>query len=470
MRMIAEYKPHPVAKYCGNPLTEALTIIGDKITLLANVERKIEKVDFWTLDPIYQQALLQGFEQIHIPTPQFGSLYNKFMSLLLHTYSQVHPFSAANQKNKYELASYTTDSKALWIRELQLTGRTTAPSIIVHGLSGIGKTTEIRTALSCIPQVLEHHNYNGRQYRQDQLVWISIDLPSTPSIKALALNFFLAVDNALGCTVYYDEWSKKANASVDKHLNAMRQIAMVHELGLIHIDELQFMLRYSKSKDSPTLQMLEALFNKIGIPIILSCTTQGLALFDMSSSSTGLMQDMTTTRRMLNDREYKFDIHKINSPYFKALYNSFFPDFLQWPGIALDEDFFKRFHFFSCGLPAIMARLAHMYHETHLQLRERNSTKIPSCVELLEHVYKHQFKLIDPALKQLRRNQAAQYEAAITNDGKEKASFSDSEKKQKNNKKKLQSTVATEIQKGGMYDQIITQPEVITSNNSNETI
>jgi len=465
MRVIAQYNKHPVPQFCGNPLTEALSICIDKDVLLKKVEKTIDVKGFWKLDAIYQQAILQEFANIHIPAPQFGSLYSKFMSLLLHAYSQIHPFSALNTKNKYHLATLMTDSKLDWELNVAMFGRTTAPSLMVQGPSGIGKTTEIRLALSCIPQVLEHHNYNGRHYRQDQLVWISIDLPSTPSLKALALNFFLAVDNALGCTTYYEEWSKKAKTSVDQHLIGMRKVAIVHELGLIHIDELQFMLKYAKSKDSPSLQILEALFNKLGIPLILSCTTQGLALFDASYTDNSLMPDFTTTRRMLNDREFKFDLHKANSPHFKNLFSAFFPLFLQWEETSLDELFYQKFHFLTCGLPAVMSRLAHLYHETHVQLRRRGSgKKVPSCIDLLEHVYKHQFKLIDPALKQLRRNQVTQYEASITGGGIGKAVFSDVEKKRQ---KKAKKDVVVEIKKGGMFDDHASHPKSLSTDIAN---
>jgi hypothetical protein len=455
MRIRAKYNKHPVRQFCCNPLTEALSIHTNINELLIKVEETLDVTDFWELNGIYQQAILQNFANIHIPAPQFEALYSKFMSLLLHSYSQVHPFSANNQKNKYQMAKLMGDSEAKWEEDVQVTGRTTAPSMIVQGPSGTGKTTEIRHALWCIPQVIEHHNYKGRQYRQDQLVWISIDLPSTPSIKALALNFFLAVDTALGLTSYYKEWSKKGRSSVDSHLIGMRQVALTHELGLMHIDELQFMLKYAKSANSPSLQILEALFNKLGIPLVLSCTTQGLALFDSSNTENTLLPDFTTTRRMLNDREFKFDVYTAKSSHFKKLYHAFFPDFLQWPGDNLGEDFFLKFHYLTCGLPAVMSRLAHLYHETHVQLRNRDKVAVPSNLKLLEAVYNHQFKLIDPALKLLRRNQITQYEAALTDGGGSKAAFSDAEKLQQN---KQQSIAVAEVSKGGMFDKSTSDP------------
>jgi hypothetical protein len=464
MRIRAIYNKHPVRHFCGNPLTEALSIFPNMSVLLKKVEKTLDVTDFWELDLIYQQAILQEFANIHIPAPQFDALYSKFMALLLYSYSQVHPFSADNQKNKYKMALLMGDPEAKWDHNIQMSGTTTAPSVVVQGPSGVGKTTEIRCALASIPQVIEHHKYEGREYRQDQLVWISIDLPSTPSLKALALNFFLAVDTALGITNYYKEWSKKWRNSVDSHLIGMQQVALVHELGLMHIDELQFMLKYAKSDKSPSLQILEALFNKLGIPLVLSCTTQGLALFDSLHTEKTLTPDITTIRRMLNDREFKFDVYKAKSSHFKNLFHAFFPDFLQWPGDSLDENFYLKFHFLTCGLPAVMSRLAHLYHETHIQLRDKGKAVLPNNLELLEVVYKHQFKLIDPALILLRRNLTTQYEAALIKGSASKAVLSDTDKHKQNKEKSI---AVAEVSKGGMFDEHISAPSSVTTHIAN---
>jgi hypothetical protein len=449
MRTKANYKKHPLPSANGNPLVEALHVYDDMNLLLDEIQQTLDVDDFWSMNTIYQQALLQDFARIYVPAPQFAGLYNKFMALLINNYSRSNPFSAKHSATKYELARVKGSATNSGLNTSSSLNRTTAPTLMVHGLSGMGKTTEILAVLSCIPQVIEHHKYNGRYYRQDQLVWLSIDLPATPSIKALALNFFLAVDKALGNTDYYGEWSKKNNSSVDKHLNGVRQVASVHELGLIHIDELQFMLKYAKSKDSPTLQVLEALFNKLGIPLILSCTNQGLELFEMPASRNDVLVDMTTTRRMLNDRDFNFALHRESSLHFNDLFEAFFPTGLQWPGIQLGEDFRRKYFELSCGLPAIMSRLAHLYHETHMQLRERSSKQLPKPVQLLEYVYKHQFKLIDPALRQLRQNNIKQYENLVTQEGQHKAAFSDKEKPAMKQKREKKMPI---VKKGGMFD------------------
>lgn len=449
MRVPAEYRQHPVKKFNGNPLTEALFIHDDTEALMNKVTTLLEPEDFWNISPPYQFAVLQDFASVQIPPAQCCFMYMKFAALLLNTYSKSHPFSPQHTHCKYLLAQETNKLPAKFDKDLQLPMVTHAPTMLISGLSGVGKTTAVRLVLYCFPQVIEHHNYNGKYYRQDQIVWISIDLPSTASIKAFALNFFLAIDQALGIEEYYNAWSKKNHMSTDAHLNGIRQAAKTHELGLIHIDELQFLLKYAKSKESPTLQILEALFNKIGIPMILSSTTAGLELFAMPSPHSTVEIDITTTRRTLNDRHIELNVHARESQQFKQLFNAFFPDFLQTPKTHLCAQFQDRFHYLSCGLPAIMSRMAHLYHETLVQLVDKKSKKIPEPISLLEHVYNNQFKLIAPALEQLRLKNIRQYEAIIADNGKKKAAYSDREKRAAD---KCKQTIIPSVKKGGMFE------------------
>jgi hypothetical protein len=454
MRIKAEYNLHPLPQFNGNPLTEALAICQEPEVLADEASTNLGPVDFWNISTVYQHAVLQDFSSIYVAAPQSTIMYMKFAALILDTYSKSHPFNPKHSQYKYELAKQTHARPPYFDSNLELPSGTTASSMLIHGLSGIGKTIAIRTVLSWFPQVITHHSYNGKHYRQDQIVWISLDLPSTPSVKAFALNFFLAVDVALGTSNYYEAWSQQTRASVDQHLNAMRQIAKTHEVGLIHIDELKFMLKYAKSKDSPTLQMLEALFNKIGIPLVLSSTSAGLELLEMPLSRSTVNLDMTTTRRMLNDREIKFDLLRRDNKQFDKLFNAFFPSFLQRPGTELCPNFKDKFHHLSCGLPAIMARLAHLYHETLIQLVGKNS-KVPPPVILLEHVYKQQFKLIGPALEQLRARNVKQYEAMLSEIEQQRGAYSDKEKKaiRRGDKK-----IVPSVKKDGMFEHQVAMP------------
>lgn len=296
----------------------------------------------------------------------------------------------------------------------------------MSGESGTGKTTTIRRVLSAIPQVISHESYKGIVFKQDQLVWLSFDLPGTASIKGLALNFFEAVYVALG-TGYYNEWKDKSHRTIERHLGQMQVIALTHHLGLVHIDELQFMLEYRKSKGAPSFITIEALFNKLGIPIVLSCTSTGRnsLLIDKKSP------DFTTTRRLLTDREYKFSIYQLKDKFFNEMFEALFPPVLSTDGKVPGIEFKMDFHFYTCGLPAVMTRLAYLHHETIAQLRankpEDEQRYQTNDVTRLGKVFKNQFGLISKALDNLRAGNTDAFEQEVHKSESGKGCFTNKE-------------------------------------------
>jgi energy-coupling factor transporter ATP-binding protein EcfA2 len=401
----------------GNPLTEAITVFTDKDSIYDELTHiPVISQNIWDLPDIYQQVELKKIDRVHIPVPYIYALYNKFMSLILDGYSKYNPFSAEVNCLQMEAAIAARKDKFL---NGEMLARTTAPSVLIHGESGSGKTTAIRRALSIMPQVIEHENYSGKSFKQDQLVWLSFDLPSTASIKGLALNFFAAVDLALG-TNYYDDWKDKSQRTVERHLGQMQVIVLTHHLGIVHLDELQFMLDYGKSKNAPSFITIEALFNKLGIPIILSCTSTGRNMLLNDEKSV----DFTSTRRLLNDREFKFSTYRLEDPFFNEMFEALFPPILSTDGDIPNREFKQKFHFYTCGLPAIMTRLAYLHHETIAQLRVKSPSKAQNYqtndINRLGSVFKNQFSLISRALQNLRSGNIVEYEKtlAVANGGK----------------------------------------------------
>ncbi|MBW9234345.1 ATP-binding protein, partial [Leptospira santarosai] len=101
----------------------------------------------------------------------------------------------------------------------------------------MGKSTSVNRVLSNFPQVIIHNEYNGQHFNQIQLVWLKLDAPSTSSLKALCLQFFMKVDEILGTNNYKKYVSR--NASVDIMLPLISQLAQNIGLGLLIIDEIQ---------------------------------------------------------------------------------------------------------------------------------------------------------------------------------------------------------------------------------------
>jgi len=91
----------------------------------------------------------------------------------------------------------------------------------------------------------------------------------------LCRNFFYAIDSILG-TSYKAKYSAKARG-VDDMLLAMGHIANLHAIGVLVIDEIQF-LRNSKADKEGLLSFFVTLVNIIGIPVILVGTNSALPL------------------------------------------------------------------------------------------------------------------------------------------------------------------------------------------------
>lgn len=409
--MDAVYKCLPLAEFENNPLVEALAFLCEAEFQNQVLQGNTEwcPTDFWELPKIIRLSALAGLNRVHVPAPQLEAIYEKVTTLLLNSYATRQPLAVDALKVRHAIATALFEK-----RPFQCSRMTTAETALIHGLSGVGKTSSIRAVLQAIPQVINHTEYKGVSYQQQQLVWISIDLPATPSIKALALNFFLAVDNALGTTAYHENWSKRSRDSVDQHVTGMQLVAKIHELGLIHIDEMQFMLAYAKSKDSPSMVLLESIFNKLGIPMLLSTRTSGLQLFAPEFSPNGTA-DITIARRMLNDREIQLKPLDKKSPQFQQFINGLFPKTILRNCSELSPEFIDEFYEFSCGIPAFMIRLAKQFHELFVQRVHKNGNQLDTTndLKMLRGVYNNQFKLIAPALAALRRGRVDQYETLI---------------------------------------------------------
>lgn len=417
--MDANYEPLPLKEFNNNPFVEALSFLckaefQDQV-LAGNTEWC--PANFWQLPKIIRLSALEGLNRVHIPVAQLEAIYEKVTTLLLSSYVRRQPLVENSLRVRHAIATALHEK-----RPVQYSLMTTANTSLICGPSGVGKTAAIRIILQAIPQVINHTEYQGVAFQQQQLVWISIDLPATPSIKALALNFFLAVDTALGTTSYHEKWSKRSRDSVDQHITGMQLVAQSHELGLVHIDEMQFMLNYAKSKDAPSMVVLEAIFNKLGIPMLLSTTTAGLKLFSPEYASNG-MADVTIARRMLNDREIQLKPLDKNSPQFRQFVKALFPKEVMLNCSELSPEFVELFYELSCGIPAFMIRLAKQFHELFVQLVHKNGNEQDTTndVKMLRSVYHNQFKLIAPALAAFRRGQAEQYEKLLPAQAKDPA-------------------------------------------------
>ena len=102
--------------------------------------------------------------------------------------------------------------------------KSTAQSMLIIGCSGSGKTTSLQRILTTYPQVIYHANLNF-----EQVVYLKIDCSHNGSLKEICLNFFRALDQAIGAN-YEKRYGLKRH-SIETMLALMAQIANTHALG-----------------------------------------------------------------------------------------------------------------------------------------------------------------------------------------------------------------------------------------------
>lgn len=451
----AVYGKHLDTVLNGNPLTEALTVMLERKEVINKLHKSHPTAsNFIELPNFYKKTQINHFRKVISPHPHSFYMYQKFMELILCGYVDRNPFEVSYVNQRTTIGENAKEG--VYDDGLNLTfDITSAPSCVVTGISGASKTTTVRSVLSLLPQVIRHQSYQGQPFQQTQLTYISFDCAASKSPKALALSFFAAVDAVLN-TQYFNTWEKRTRESVERFYANMQLVAAKHHIGLIHIDEVQFFLKHITSSDSPNLTVIESLFNKIGIPVVLSCTLEGLDLFNpIPSTDERKLPDMTTVRRMIDEREFIFGVYSIESEEFNEIFNDFFPEPICIGGVP-SSDFKIEFHRLSAGIPAIINRLARLHHEQVVITKKKTDD-----IEILIQVYKSQFRHIDFALEHLRlsrsqehptANQLTKYERALPRDNEGNANW---ENKQEDNNKPVSETQIPDLPEYGNEEQNI---------------
>jgi len=395
----AVYHDHQDEWLNDNPLIQAITVkdtdvVESEIGYIPELPSNIQ-----SLNGVYQKTALHRLSCINVVHPWSAALYEDILSAILFGYINRDPRKPEIRRFQRELSSLSMLKKRDEIYEKifvsPLSPLTTTSNAVVTGPSGSGKTTTIRRTLLAIPQVIIHPEFDNTPEKLTQIVWLSFDMPASDSPKALALSFFRSIDMAIGSN-YYNEWKGRKSEGIEHHYAAMQLLILKYNIGFIHIDEMQFMLKFGSGRNSVTLQAVEALFNKLSVPTLTSCTPEGLKLFDpVPAELSNNLDVITTTRRVYSDQIYVFELAPIDSDLFDDLFSAFFPASLSQKQKGFSESFKFKVATLSAGLLAIITRLAQLYHRIALSVRDVTEE------ELLEDIFIEQFGPLAEALRRL---------------------------------------------------------------------
>ena len=265
--------------------------------------------------------------------------------------------------------------------------KSTAQSMLIIGCSGSGKTTSLQRILTTYPQVIYHANLNF-----EQVVYLKIDCSHNGSLKEICLNFFRALDQAIGAN-YEKRYGLKRH-SIETMLALMAQIANTHALGLLVIDEIQHLSRSRSGGSQEMLNFFVTLVNTIGVPIMLIGTPKAREIFeaDLRSARRGAGFGSMFWEHMPNIINQKPNLEWV------AFTNNLWKlQLLKNSDSFLSDEIRETWYDLSQGIMDIVVKLFVLAQLRALALNKERITP-----QLLKQVYEDELKPVHPMLAALR--------------------------------------------------------------------
>ncbi|MBL9059940.1 MAG: ATP-binding protein, partial [Mangrovicoccus sp.] len=148
----------------------------------------------------------------------------------------------------------------------------TASSLTLIGVSGMGKTISTTRILNRYPETIVHSD----PFHIVQVPWVRLEYPHKVSVKQLCPSFFDRMDALLG-TDFARRYGG-ARSSIDGVVLQMAAIDNSHAIGLIVIDEIQHLMEARGTGRDEMLNFLVTLVNHCSTPVMLIGTPRALPL------------------------------------------------------------------------------------------------------------------------------------------------------------------------------------------------
>lgn len=270
----AEYSPPESETWLDNPLIEALpAVLSDDQFARAVCYFPPHDAGMSEhskhLRLIYIQRVLQFF----IPMEQHLLLQQRFARIIRDGYTDRNPLADPGWSRlpgqlddlsevlKYGIAPYEPPS---------------ALGFSIIGIGGVGKTVGVNTILRTYPRVLVHRSYTDssgttHQLMRTQIVFLKLDCPEDGTLKSLCLSFFQKVDQLTGFTSYYKKYGFRGTKSrtATEMLPDMARVSALHSIGVLIIDEIQFLSKQKSGGHELMLHWFTHLVNEIKLPVVL---------------------------------------------------------------------------------------------------------------------------------------------------------------------------------------------------------
>jgi hypothetical protein len=264
----AEYAAPEIEDYLDQPLINALPLLNSSQDTAKALNRYPKVRDSEKILPGYirRHAMMRILDGFLYPTKAHLQLEQMISGMIRRGYLGRNIATNEFQRNlsdvdnvDFSAASRNAGSAAL--------------TTTVIGCSGTGKTTAVQAILDSYKyQAIYHANYQHMQ-----LVWLKLDCPHDGSVKSLCINFFRAVDDAIGTD--YEMLYVKSRSSAESMLGDIARISSLHSIGILVLDEIQHLNASSSGGAGKLLNFFVTLTNVIKVPVLFIGTPKALELF-----------------------------------------------------------------------------------------------------------------------------------------------------------------------------------------------
>jgi AAA domain len=278
----AVYKYTGIPHYSDNPYIEALPPIETDVRSLFNKMARYPsyKEEERELPIAYKVHYVQSLSLFLEPLPAHFRLEQMFSRIIRMGYIGRNPMG----KEWVEQINQGYEQKFANFKSFAPITQSSALGFGIYGLSGSGKTKAIESILSIYPQLIKHEEYKGIELARSQIVWLKLECPKGGTTKGLCINFFQSVDKILKETNYFEQYNKNT-ISGESLMPIMANVAFLHGIGVIVIDEIQRLDTARSGGKQEMLDFIVKLINTVGVPVVMAGTFKAMDFIQSTLSN-----------------------------------------------------------------------------------------------------------------------------------------------------------------------------------------
>lgn len=271
----AQYLASQIPHFAGNQLIEALPAVQEPGELLVSLSSKPAfALEQRQLPTSQRLQMLKSLSSFLFPLERHIALATELDSLLRNGYVSRRPATPEHAMKMMQIHEQTHIHGTYALQDLSHWEQQSG--LLLIGVSGMGKTRFIKRWASRLPKVIYHpelHIY--------QIPVLHIELPADgESVTGLCAAIFAAIDKLIPGSNYVETYSLRGRPTVEQLIRRVEAVMHAHCVGMLICDEVQNLSNAGKSKGRLMTELV-SMSNLLSIPLVFIGTNKAAKLFGL---------------------------------------------------------------------------------------------------------------------------------------------------------------------------------------------